>query len=210
MFKIIFIIGGIFSPLRDLIQFLDKVWRVFYSGYCGGKFKRFDSTSRIQPYMAFLLGADHIEVGKNCYIGANAEITAWKCPEEGYDNPEIIIGDGCVFHRDVHITAVNSIRIGNYVLSGRRLTITDNSHGRSTLEDRRKNPNETPIVSNGPVVIGDRVWLGQDVCVLPGVTIGEGAIIAASAVVTKDVPPYCVAAGNPARIIKDMRQSAAD
>ncbi|MDE6247445.1 MAG: antibiotic acetyltransferase, partial [Muribaculaceae bacterium] len=51
----------------------------------------------------------------------------------------------------------------------------------------------------------DRVWIGQNACILPGVTIGEGAVIAAGAVVTHDVPPYCVVGGNPARVLKDMR-----
>ncbi|MBE6037126.1 MAG: acyltransferase [Clostridiales bacterium] len=56
-----------------------------------------------------------------------------------------------------------------------------------------------------PVRIGNDVWLGARVIVLPGVTIGDGAVIGAGSVVTKDVPPYCVAAGNPARVIRDRR-----
>ncbi len=60
------------------------------------------------------------------------------------------------------------------------------------------------MVSKGPVVIGNNVWLGNNVCVMPGVTIGDGAIIGANSVVTHDVPAYAVAAGVPAKIIKQL------
>ncbi len=202
----IFFIGKIFSPFHKLQPLIAKIWRMFYTGYYAGKFKRFDSSSRIEPYLTALIGAENIEVGKDCYIGANAELTTWKNPAEGFSEPEIIIGDGCIIQRDAHLSAINSIIIGNYVNAGRRLTIVDNAHGRITLEDRYKIHKERPLISKGPIVIGDRVWIGQNVCIMPGVTIGEGAIIGASAVVTKDVPAYCVAGGNPARIIKDLRE----
>ncbi|HAJ60189.1 MAG TPA: hypothetical protein DCP31_13785, partial [Cyanobacteria bacterium UBA8543] len=55
-----------------------------------------------------------------------------------------------------------------------------------------------------PIRIERNVWIGFDACVLPGVTIGEGAIVGARSVVTQDVPPYSVVAGNPARLIKKL------
>ena len=66
-------------------------------------------------------------------------------------------------------------------------------------------PYEREIVSKGKIVIGNNVWLGNNVCVMPGVTIGDGVVVGANSVVTKDVPPYCVAVGVPAKIIKDCR-----
>lgn len=204
MVKVIFILGKIFSHFSFVIKILNRFWRIFYSGYCGAKFRKFDSSSRIEPYMSALIGAKFMSIGKNTYIGGNAELTAWLLPKDGFNNPEIKIGDGCILQRDLHISAVNSIIIGNFVNAGRRLTLTDNSHGRMTLEDRKKIQKERPMISKGPIVIGDRVWIGQNVCILPGVTIGEGAVIAAGAVVTKDVPPYCIAGGSPAKIIKSL------
>lgn len=54
-----------------------------------------------------------------------------------------------------------------------------------------------------PIVINNHVWIGENSVILKGVTIGEGAVIAASSVVTKDIPPHCIAAGSPAKVIKE-------
>ena len=67
---------------------------------------------------------------------------------------------------------------------------------------------EYPWRGGGPIVVGNDVWLGTECLVLPGVTIGHGAVVAARAVVAKDVPPYAVVAGNPARVVR-MRFDAA-
>ena len=60
-----------------------------------------------------------------------------------------------------------------------------------------------PVVSKGSVIIGNNVWIGDKATILPNVTIGDGAVIAANSVVTKDVPAYSVVAGNPAKVIKE-------
>ncbi len=67
------------------------------------------------------------------------------------------------------------------------------------------NPIHRPLVVKGPIVIEDNVWIGERVCILSGVNIGKGAIIAANSVVTHDVPEYCVAAGSPAKVIKQIK-----
>lgn len=56
-----------------------------------------------------------------------------------------------------------------------------------------------------PVTIGDYVWIGMNCLILKGVTIGEGAIIGAGSVVTRDVPPFCLAAGSPARVLRSLQ-----
>lgn len=77
--------------------------------------------------------------------------------------------------------------------------VTDHSHG---YEDINKPISEQPLISKGPIVIEDDCWLGFSCEILSGVHIGRHSIVAARAVVTKDVPPYSIVAGNPARIVK--------
>ena len=151
----------------------------------------------------FLLGEEYISIGKGTYIGEHKHLTAWKTTcAGGCFNPEIHIGENCCFGNWNHITAINSIKIGNNLLTGKWVTITDNSHGETDSDTLKIAPLMRIVTSKGPVVIGDNVWIGDKATILPGVTIGDGAVIAANAVVTKDVPPYSVVGGNPARIIK--------
>lgn len=82
------------------------------------------------------------------------------------------------------------------------MTITDNSHGETDYSSLNLPPGKRPITSKGPVVIGNNVWIGDKATILPGVTIGDGSVIAANAVVTKDVPAFSVVAGNPAHVIR--------
>ena len=80
--------------------------------------------------------------------------------------------------------------------------ISDNSHGESIVSMLNINPQDRPLFSKGKVVIGNNVWLCNNVCVLSNVTIGNGVIVAANSVVTHDIPDNCIAAGVPAKIIK--------
>lgn len=117
-------------------------------------------------------------------------------------NPCLTIGSNCNFGAFNHITCTNSIKIGNNVLTGKWVTITDNSHGGVDKDSLCIHPIQRPIVSKGEVYIDDDVWIGDKATILPGVKIGKSAIIAANSVVTKDVPPFCVVGGNPAVILK--------
>ena len=120
-------------------------------------------------------------------------------------SPEIIIGDNCSIGAQSHITAINKIVIGNNVLTGPRVLITDNAHGASIDTTLDIAPSKRELVSNGPVIIEDNVWIGEGSMIMPNVMIGKGSIIAANSVVTKNIPPYCIAAGSPAKIIKKIR-----
>ena len=147
-----------------------------------------------------MYGGEFLHIGNNTKFGRYGVLTAWKTKTS--DNPSIIIGEKCNFGDYNHITAANSIVIGNGVLTGRWVTITDNSHGSFNKEHLQMPPIQRPIESKGPVVIGNNVWIGDKATILPGVHVGEGAIIAANAVVTRDVPVNSLAAGCPAIIIK--------
>ena len=154
----------------------------------------------------------NISIGDCVFFDDWIYLTAWNhysCIEQGQEyvqhfNPQLIIGDNCRFGAFNHITAINNIIIGNGVLTGKWVTITDNSHGK--LEESQKNvkPIMRPMHSKGPVIIEDNVWICDKATILPSVTIGEGAIIAANAVVTKDVPSFSIVAGNPAKVIRKL------
>lgn len=120
-----------------------------------------------------------------------------------YDAPQLIIGNNVSCNFYCHIGCLNKIVIGDNVMLGSRVLIEDHSHG--TTDDL-----DTPIAkrklhSKGPIIIEDNVWIGENACILENVRIGKCSIIGANAVVTHDIPPYCVAAGVPAKVIKRLR-----
>ena len=152
-----------------------------------------------------LNGARFITIGKGSCFEKHLSLSATipsHSKKDSYPSNTITIGSNCYFGAYNHITAINNIEIGNHVLTGKFVTITDNSHGYTDIDNLKQKPIDRPIVSKGPVKIGNNVWIGDKASILPNVTIGDGAVIAANAVVTKDVPPYSVAAGNPAKIVK--------
>lgn len=162
--------------------------------------------------IAQFLGGQYIKIGDGSGFGDGVYLTAWdkyQCIEKGFEieqlfSPRLSIGQNCHFGAHNHITCINEITIGENLLTGKWVTITDNSHGKIEFNILQIDPVKRPLFSKGPVRIGDNVWIGDKATILPGVTIGDGVVIAANAVVTKDVPSYCVAAGNPAKIVKNL------
>ena len=182
-----------FSIIYNLVN-------IVYSRYLARTLKRQTNFSCLFPQN--FLGNKYISMGKNCFFGRNCIVSAWDCHNEQRFAPEIRFGNDCNLGEYNHITAVNKIIIGNGLLTGRWVTITDNSHGSTDIDNLYIKPIERQIFSKGPVIIGDNVWIGDKATILPGVKIGDGAVIGANSVVTKDVPPYAVIVGNPARVIK--------
>lgn len=114
-------------------------------------------------------------------------------------NPKIIIGEGTWVGKNCSIAAIDRVEIGKHVLFAGHVHITDHSHG---YEDIEHPIAPQRLISKGPVIIEDDCWLGFSCEILSGVHIGKHCIVAARAVVTKDVPAYSIVAGNPARIVK--------
>lgn len=195
---------SIIFPLA-FVSFVKNLLRYLYTGYYKWEFKSFGSNSFINPTFRFVCGLKYISVGNSSFIGSHVELTAWDTYKGMKFAPEIIIGNGTSIRDYSHITAVYSIRIGNGVLTGPNILITDNAHGASILELLDLPPQVRPLYSKGPVIIEDNVWIGEKTSIMPGVHIGKGSIIAANSVVTHDIPPYCIAAGVPAKVIKRLR-----
>lgn len=158
----------------------------------------------VHPY--YIYGQWNIEVGKNFSAGPNFWMEAIDRYGEQHFSPKITIGDNVRFQRNCHIGAIKSITIGNDVLTGSNILITDHSHGETSKKLLEMHPSLRPLSSKGPVVIGDRVWIGENAIILPGVTLGEGCIVGAGAVVTNSFPENSVVGGNPARLLKRVEQ----
>ncbi len=176
-----------------------------YTFFVSKGFKYFGKKTCISPTADLIVGKQFISIGKETYLGIHIQLTAWGRHNGCNYSPSISIGSNCQFGGYNHITAINRIEIGDGVLTGKFVTITDNSHG--SLSDPSEfeiSPIKRAVFSKGPVVIEDNVWIGDKVTILPNVRIGRGCVIGSNAVVTKDVPSYSIAVGNPAKIIKTI------
>ncbi|MDJ1473721.1 CatB-related O-acetyltransferase [Cytophagaceae bacterium DM2B3-1] len=126
----------------------------------------------------------------------------------------IFIGDYCYVGKDSRIWSSANINIGNKVLISHNVNIHDNNSHPLDADLRHidflqgveatKNKKQKFDIRSAPINIKDNAWIGFNSIILKGVTIGEGAIIGAGSVVTKDVPDFAVVAGNPAQIIRYM------
>lgn len=210
MYSIFGFIGYIvhfFSGTRTH-YFFSRVKIAYYTQKYKREFKTFGAHS-IMGKPDLLQGLDCVSVGEGCSIKENVSIRCYAKytynNQSQIANPEIVIGNGVGVGAMSNISCVNKIVIGDGVRMGRMVFITDNSHGvNSTIGDLQRPIMERPIVSKGPVIIGKNVWIGERACIMPNVSIGDGAIVAANAVVTKDVPAYSVVGGCPAKVIKVM------
>jgi acetyltransferase-like isoleucine patch superfamily enzyme len=111
---------------------------------------------------------------------------------------DVIIGDHTRI--GLHNTIIGPVDIGNHVNLAQGITVTALNHN---FSDTNKRIDEQGVSTN-PVTIEDDVWVGANAVILPGVTIGEHCVVAAGAVVTKDVPPHSLVAGVPAKVIKQI------
>jgi acetyltransferase-like isoleucine patch superfamily enzyme len=132
-----------------------------------------------------------------------------------WNNGSIVIGQWCYIGDGTRIWSQSSISIGNYVLIAHLVDIHDtNSHPidwkerrldtETILSGHYRTPTQTV---SAPVIIEDDVWIGFKASIMKGVHIGRGAIISAGAMVTKDVEPWTVVAGNPARVIAELEST---
>jgi acetyltransferase-like isoleucine patch superfamily enzyme len=201
--NIFFILGRLFSFMYPykLYIIIEKVRERIFSGWISQQFYKFDSQSIIRPPINLLKGGEYIHIGEKTFIGKYGVITAWDSYLNDRFNPQINIGNNVSIGEYCHITAINKIVIGNGVLTGRWVTITDNAHGK-TNEKTLLPPGKRALHTLGPVIIDDNVWIGDKVTILPNVHIGKNVVIGSNSVVTKDIPQNSVAVGIPAKVVK--------
>ena len=154
-----------------------------------------------------IINPDGISIGDNFSGGCDIALWSWNAVNIKGDDCKLIIKNNVSITDRCIISAANRIEIGNGCLLGRDTFITDNSHGENiSINELNISPHERIIFSKGTVIIGDNVWTGKNVCIMPNVKIGNGAIIGANSVVTHNIPPYSVAVGSPAKVIKTIEK----
>lgn len=154
-----------------------------------------------------IYGGRHIHIGTAFDAFPGLRIEAFDRHLDKHFTPRITIGDRVSINYDCHIGCVDAITIGNDVLLASRVYISDHSHGAPDYHDIDTPPSARKVFSKGPVVIEDGAWIGEGACILPGVRIGRHAIVGANAVVTRNVPPYTIVGGVPARALKTLSPS---
>jgi acetyltransferase-like isoleucine patch superfamily enzyme len=158
-------------------------------------FKQFGNNSLIISPLK-INGAQNISIGHRVVVQYKTWLAA--VPHTGEVECNLTIGVGTNIGHFNHIYCTHSIKIGKNVLTADKVYISDNLHGYEDLETPIL---RQPIVQKPTVEIGDDSWIGENVCII-GACIGRHCVIGANAVVTKDIPDYSVAVGNPARVIK--------
>lgn len=154
-----------------------------------------------------------VKIGNNCMLGCEFIFES--------DKGNISIGDNTFIHSGTKLLSRSSVVIGNDVMISWGCTIYDHNSHSLHWEERVKDLNDTRVdynnkrdlinsknwdtVKASPIIIKDKVWIGFDSTILCGVTIGEGAIVGAKSVVRKDVEPWTVVIGNPARVVKKLK-----
>lgn len=143
-----------------------------------------------------LFFGDNVGIGKYAYLMPCCEYLG------KVFHPKIIIGEGTWIGIRNSFAAIHGITIGRNVLFAGYVHVTDHSHG---YEDVCKPISKQPLISKGPIVIEDNCWLGFNSEILSGVHIGRNSVVAAHAVVTKDVPPHSIVVGIPAKNVKKRK-----
>jgi acetyltransferase-like isoleucine patch superfamily enzyme len=178
-------------------QLLSRLKAKGFSVLVAGSFGKFGSKSILVPPIR-LGGESRIIIGNRVFIGARSWIqTLHGCSEE----VSLVIGDETRIAGSCVISAAYRITIEDNVLIASNVCIVDHIH---RYEDPDKPISSQGIDKVSPIVIQRNTWVGQNVVILPGVTIGKNCVIGANSVVNRSIPSYSVAAGIPAKVVKKI------
>lgn len=189
--------------IENLVHQYSRIRTRLFTILLSTQFKEAGPGSRISPPFRFF-GLNQIVLGQGAQIERDCWIQTIPDDKQG-DEAKLIIGPYAGIGMGSSISAARQVVIGERVLLARNVYISDHAHAFENTE--------LPIMRQGianidPVSIGRNTWLGQNVVVLPGVTIGEHCVIGANSVVNSAIPDFSVAVGAPARVIKRYNREA--
>jgi acetyltransferase-like isoleucine patch superfamily enzyme len=181
--------------LPDLVDYAVRRYHRAWHRRVAASFAAFGEGSAIMPPLDALTEPGRIEIGRSVFVRAHARFEAVRA-DVASELGRVRIGDDVQIEGYFSVSAAESVTIGHSVLIGSNVAVRDHDHGIAPGEHRARQP-----LVVAPVEVGDFAWLGQNVVVLKGVTIGRNAVVGANAVVTREVPEGAVVAGVPARQI---------
>lgn len=181
--------------IRRLVFYIRAIHFFVLNKY---RYKKLSLSAFIQKPLR-IDGRKYISIYRNVIIQQYSWLFALAIDEH---EPELIIHEGCQLGNFNHIAAVRKVILGKNVLTADNVYISDNLH---SYEDIDIPIMHQPVKFKSEVYIGDGSWLGVNVCVI-GAKIGKNCVIGANAVVTTDIPDYCVAVGAPAKVLKRFNQ----
>jgi serine acetyltransferase len=175
----------------------NHLYALWFKAFFSHFFRRYGRGTKL-VFPAGVEGIGNIALGDGVYVAPRTLLAA--VPHTGAGECSLEIGDGCSIGYANHIYATRKITIGREVLTANNVYISDNMH---VYTDPTRPVLRQPVRQLEPVVIGDGAWLGQNACII-GASVGRHSVVGANAVVTSDIPDFCVAAGSPAVIIRRL------
>lgn len=158
-----------------------------------------------------------VEEKNQINLGKNVQLSGWLTVSYG---GRITIGDYTLIGNNTVVEAFDQVEIGAYTMISSEVLIMDNNnhsiYAQDRLIDTLGSPDFNKVRINNvncvhkPIKIGNHVWIGRRAIILKGVTIGDRSIVAAGAIVTKNIPPDTIVAGNPAKVVKKIKPNPLD
>lgn len=164
--------------------------------------KLIERRARLFRFPIVIRGRKYIDFGERLTTGTGCRFDVFG---SNTNNTVVHFGKNVQLNDYVHIVAMNSVTIGDNVLMASHVFISDNSHGSYKGDENDSSPEIPPVERHyltAPVKIEKNCWIGEGTIIMPGVTIGEGCVIGAHSIVNKSIPPYAIAAGSPAKVLK--------
>lgn len=194
----IYLLGCLMTPISRICVHAYTIYLIQHEAH---RFKKCGNNFKLKPPI-YMSNEKYMEIGNHFRAKPGLRLECiGKYSGKSY-TPQLIIGDNVSFNYYCHVGCMNRIVIGSNVMFGSHVLVEDHSHG---MTGNLKIPiAKRELSSKGPIIIGDNVWVGDNVCILENVIIGMCSVIGANSVVTHDIPPYSVAVGAPAKVIKTL------